>query len=128
MRNRNPGISKAADACGDARNDPKRNSSGGQRQRLLAAAAENAGIAALEPQHAMVGFGEPDPRIDQRVVDDKVGAREGVQRQHRKQPRVARTRSNKPDAAGVELRQSKKRAVDQSDLPDPRAGYREDTR
>ena len=38
--------------------------------------------------------------------------REGVQRQGREKSRVARTGSDEPNGTGIELRETKKRAVD----------------
>ena len=53
VRDRDAGVGEAADAGGDARDDAERHAGLDQRQRLLAAAAEHEGIAALEPQHAL---------------------------------------------------------------------------
>ncbi len=115
-----------------------------QGQGFLAAAPEDAGVAALQSQHpvsllreadqpgrdvGLAGRGPPaafsrgfeeglrprqveDARVDERVVDEGVGVAEGVKRQGRQQPRIARPGSDQPDAARQKLRQMKVRAVD----------------
>ncbi len=57
------GIGQAADRRGDAGHDAERDARAGQRQRLLAAAAEDEGIAALEAQHALPGARQADESL-----------------------------------------------------------------
>ena len=64
-----------------------------------------------------------DTRIDQRVVYDEIGTCEGVQRQGGEQPRITGTGPDKPDAARVELGQTKKRIVDQRRPVEPEPGF-----
>ena len=47
----NPGIGEAADAGGNAGHEAERNPGPGQGQGLFTAAAENARVPALEPEH-----------------------------------------------------------------------------
>ncbi len=114
---------------------------GGERQRLLGAAAEYQRIAALEAQHAAAlprqrdqalvdaelrrpgpagaladrdqrAFGEgEDIGRDEGVMQDDVGGGEGVERVQGEQARVARPRADEPDGSGREFRQ-----------PEPRGG------
>jgi hypothetical protein len=53
MRDRNAGIGKSADTGSDTRHDAERDAVLDQRQGLFAATAEDKGIAALQPQHAL---------------------------------------------------------------------------
>ena len=55
VRHRDAGIGEPADAGRDARHDAERNARLDQRQRLLAAAPEDEGIAALQPADALAG-------------------------------------------------------------------------
>src|ERR1041384_4259592 len=58
MGRRDTCIGKTADASGYSRDDAERDPAGDQRQRLLGAAAEDIGIAALEAEAAVPGAGE----------------------------------------------------------------------
>ncbi len=60
MRRRDAGRGQPAKAGGHARQHAERHAGGGQRQRLLAAAPEDEGIAALEPQHPLARAREFD--------------------------------------------------------------------
>ncbi len=60
MGERDPGIGEPADARRDPRHDAERDAGGCERQRLLAAAAEDTRVAALEAQHPVAFPGEPD--------------------------------------------------------------------
>jgi hypothetical protein len=60
IRRRDAGIGEAADPRGDAGDDAEGNAGGGERQRLLAAAAEDEGIAALEAQHPFALSRQPN--------------------------------------------------------------------
>src|SRR5690606_25283912 len=76
MRERNTCISGATCRCGDAGHhfepDPCRR----KRLQLLAAAAENEGIAALQPAYALALLGEPDQqRIDLLLRDVRCARR-----------------------------------------------------
>ena len=70
MGQRDPGVGRAAGGGGHPRRDPERHAGGGQRLELLAAAAEDERIAALEPQYPLAGAGE----IDQKPIDAGLGA------------------------------------------------------
>ena len=60
VRDRDAGIGKTADPGGDARDDAEWDPGLGECQCLLAAAAEDAGIAALEPQDTTTLLRQPD--------------------------------------------------------------------
>jgi len=75
MRDRDAGIGQPANACGDPWNDPKRDTGGSESQRLFPAAPEDAGIAALQPQHAIAGPSQPNqPRRDIRLARRRAAA------------------------------------------------------
>jgi len=60
MGHRDAGIGEPADPGGDPGHDAKRNLRGGERQGLLAAAPEDAGVASLQPQHPVSLPGQMD--------------------------------------------------------------------
>ncbi len=68
MRHRDSGGGCAADAGADAGDDAEADAGGGERQRLLAAAAEYQRVAALQPHHAMAVARQ----ADQALVDAKL--------------------------------------------------------
>ena len=57
---RNTGVRQSADSSGNTGHHPEGNSGGHQRQRFLAAAAENEGIPALQPHHPFSSAREGD--------------------------------------------------------------------
>lgn len=128
--------SKRGEAARDTGDDAKRNAGIRESQSLLAAATEDEGIAAFEPQHPLALAGELDQtladvplsrggfasalagefqrgpvagkrqygRVDEGVVDDGIGRREGVHRMDREQAGIARAGADEPDRAGREGR------------------------
>ena len=60
MGHRDAGISEPADPRSDPRHNPERDRGLGQSQRFLAAAAEDAGVAAFQPQHPPPLSRQPD--------------------------------------------------------------------
>ncbi len=120
-------------AGGDAGDDAKRNAGGGERQRLLPAAAEDQRIAALQPQHAQAVGAKRDQALvdaqlrrlhasgalahllqpmrgqrqdvgrDQRVVQHHVGHRQRVRGVQGEQSRIARPGPGEPYRPGGEF-------------------------
>ena len=64
-------------------------------------------------EHRLQPAQTQNARIDEGVVDDNIGVREGVQRQNRKQARVSRAGPDEPDMAGFKNREIKGCAVEQ---------------
>ncbi len=72
---RDAGRTQRGEARGEAGQEAERHGGLRQRQRLLAAAAEDIGVAALEPQHAAAGAGERDQqRVDRLLLDGGLAA------------------------------------------------------
>ena len=62
-RRRDAGRGQSRQSRRHARDDAVRHARGGEHERFLAAAAEYAGVAALEPQHAMAGARQLDETV-----------------------------------------------------------------